>query len=65
MDGVFGLPRRKKAGISYRDSLHGHLFFADQMQVDHFVNDTYTSLKNIHVEVKTVCHNFSSIYNII
>lgn len=37
MDGLFGLPRKKSAGVSYRKALHGHLFFSDQAEVDEFV----------------------------
>ena len=29
MDALFGLPRKKAAGESYRDALHGQLFFFD------------------------------------
>ena len=31
MDALFGLPRKKAAGKSQRDALHGHLFFGDQV----------------------------------
>ena len=51
MDAVFGLPRRKKAGVSYRKPLHGQLFFADQEKVDNFVSVAQKS--NVHVEVRT------------
>ena len=37
MDALFGLPRKKSAGISFRDSLHGHLFFGQQERVDEHV----------------------------
>ena len=37
MDGLFGLPRKKSAGCSHRESLHGHLWFSDQSEVDEFV----------------------------
>jgi hypothetical protein len=39
MDGLFGLPRKKSAGTSYRKSLHGHLYFKDQGDVDQFVRE--------------------------
>ena len=34
---MFGLPRRKQAGTSYRESLHGQLWFVDQQSVDEYV----------------------------
>ena len=37
MDGLFGLPRKKSAGTSYRKALHGHLYFHNQIDVDQFV----------------------------
>ena len=37
MDGLFGLPRKKSAETSQRKSLHGHLYFKDQGDVDQFV----------------------------
>ncbi len=37
MDALFGLPRKKSAGISHRDPLHGTLFFGDQAAVDEYV----------------------------
>lgn len=37
MDALFGLPRKKSAGSSYRGALHGALFFCDQSSVDEFV----------------------------
>ena len=37
MDALFGLPRKKAAGVSHRDSLHGDLFFGDQTAVDEHV----------------------------
>ncbi len=37
MDAVFGLPRRKNAGRMFKESLHGHLWFADQTDVDTYV----------------------------
>ncbi len=37
MDALFGLPRKKAAGVSHRDSLHGEFFFGDQAAVDEHV----------------------------
>ena len=36
-DALFGLPRKKAAGSSYRSPLHGALMFGDQNSVDEFV----------------------------
>ena len=40
MDALFGLPRKKAAGKSYREALHGHLFFGPQSLVDDFVSSS-------------------------
>jgi len=37
MDALFGLPRKKSAGQSFRKPLHGHLYFSDQQAVDEYV----------------------------
>ena len=37
MDALFGLPRKKSAGVSYRSPLMGELFFFDQTEVDQFI----------------------------
>ena len=37
MDALFGLPRKKSAGVSYRGPLMGELFFFDQTEVDQFI----------------------------
>ena len=37
MDALFGLPRKKSAGISFREAIHGHLFFGQQERVDEHV----------------------------
>ena len=42
MDALFGLPRKKSAGISYNDANHGHYFFNDQSIVDEFVASAST-----------------------
>ena len=47
MDAVFGLPRRKNAGISHRDSLHGSKWFLNQTFVDTYVrNQNNSALKS-------------------
>ena len=35
MDALFGLPQKKSAGISFRDALHGKLFFGKQEVDEH------------------------------
>ena len=37
MDALFGLPRKKSAGQSFREARHGHLFFRQPSVVDEFV----------------------------
>ena len=39
MDALFGLPRKKSTSISYRDPLHGDLFFYGQNSMDVFVEE--------------------------
>ena len=38
MGAFFGLPRKKAAGQSFREPIHGHLFFGNQTLVDEFVS---------------------------
>ena len=51
-DALFGLPRKKAAGSSYREPLHGNLMFCDQSEVDSFVS-TYPNSKVTMVSVVT------------
>ena len=37
LDALFDLPRKKAAGKSHRDALHGDLFFGNQSSVDEHV----------------------------
>ena len=37
IDALFGLPRKKSAGISHRDAIHGDLYFGRQERVDEHV----------------------------
>ena len=46
MDAIFGLCRKKSAGLSHRPPLFGGMFFEDQEIVDKFVND-YDSADHI------------------
>jgi len=47
MDALFGLPRKKSAGKSFRQPLHGMLFFDDQDEVDAFVESAPRSKKQM------------------
>lgn len=51
MDGLFGLPRKKSAGSSFRDAIHGHLFFGEQAVVDEYVASATVK----HVKEPKVC----------
>ena len=42
MDALFGLPRKKSAGVSYKAPLLGNLFLGDQSSVDQFVAENKT-----------------------
>ncbi len=42
MDALFGLPRKKSAGVSFRNPLHADLVFCDQFSVDQFVAESNT-----------------------
>ena len=58
MDGLFGLPRKKSAGVSHRDAVHGNLFFYDQALVDDCVNNagnTNSKSNNILFTSKFTC----------
>ena len=50
MDALYGLPRKKAAGVSYREPLHRDLFFNNQSAVDQFVvenSEQSTSMPNV------------------
>ena len=50
MDALYGPPRKKAAGVSYREPLHGDLFFNNQSAVDQFVvenSEQSTSMPNV------------------
>ena len=51
MDALFGLPRKKAAGKSFRDAIHGHLLFGNQSLVDEFV----ASVKSKRNKTSKVC----------
>ena len=39
MDDLFGLPRKKSAGISHQEHVLKDVFFYDQLEVDRFVSE--------------------------
>ena len=49
MDALFGLPRKKAAGVSHRPAVQGHLFFVEQSCVDEHVagSKRHTLMKNV------------------
>ena len=55
MDALFGLSRKKSAGESYRDPLHGQLYFYDQKDLDEYVKETSCHKNEIRV---IVCNYF-------
>lgn len=60
MDALFGLPRKKSAGCSYRDPLHGQLFFAQQNLVDEYVATYTTGKKSPNVRMYVAAPGNSS-----
>ena len=48
----FGLPRRKLAGKSYREPLHGFLRFSDQEYVDNFMKHAAVPSKQEYIILK-------------
>ena len=51
MDALFGLPRKKSAGTSYRAPLHCELFFVDQCAVDQFVSENSCGKSTLVINV--------------
>ena len=60
MDAIFGLPRKKSAGTSFRAPLHKELFFEDQSAVDQFIAEDSTRKSTIIVNVSLI-HSFSDV----
>ena len=50
MDALFGLPRKKSAGVSYREPLHDDLFFSYQSTVDQYVAEYNQSKDDSNVK---------------
>ena len=51
LDALFGLPRKKAAGVSYRNALEGNLFFCDQASVDEAVAKSSSTTSYVKVNV--------------
>ena len=49
LDALFGLPRKRAAGVSHRPALHGNLFFCNQESVDEFVTEENDMKQNFQV----------------
>ncbi len=58
MDSLFGLPRKKSAGVSHRKPLFGNLFFHNQSEVDLFVSEYTCSKQGSNVSLHLVMNAF-------
>lgn len=62
MDALFGLPRKKSAGVSHREPLHHNLFFQPQLEVDQYVagnshsKATDDSVRDMYLRCIQACH---------
>ena len=54
LDGLFGLPRKKSAGVSYRPAVQGALFFCNQEAVDEFVAEASVGKQVAQVVLTTL-----------
>ena len=59
MDALFGLPRKKSAGKSVKEPVHGHLFFKEQQSVDEFVESATSRRASLNVYYH-IMYNFHS-----
>ena len=59
MDALFGLPRKKSAGRSYRDPLHSNLFFSDQSEIDQYVAEYDHSKPFSNVRFQAIMFNLA------
>ena len=55
IDAIFGLPRKKSAGVSFRPPLHQGLFFHDQDEVDQFVMERGMKKSGVVKDVSLLC----------
>ena len=46
IDALFGLTRKKSAGISHTEPLNGNTYFINQVEVDKFVDSSPNSIQN-------------------
>lgn len=63
MDAIFGLPRKKSAGTSFRPPLFKDLFFDDQIAVDQFVQEREIKKSGIVKEVSIICLTDTNYFN--
>lgn len=54
MDALFGLPRKKSAGVSHREPLLKDVFFKDQSLVDQFLADNEEIKAHSHVSGRLI-----------
>ena len=66
LDALFGLPRKRAAGVSLRPPLHGNLFFCDQDAVDQYVAEKDEMKQCFQVIMHSMCetdmHTFVCMY---
>ena len=53
IDALFGLPRKRSAGVSARDPLHGDRLFYKQEDVDHFVASQSSASVKVYIHMCT------------
>lgn len=55
MDALFGLPRKKSTGLSYRDPVNGRPLFYNQVTIDEYVSTYRTTKQSSQQDVKVIC----------
>ena len=55
LDALFGLPRKRAAGVSHRPALHENLFFCNQESVDEFVTEENDMKQSFQVVTLHTC----------
>ena len=63
MDALFGLPRKKSAGVSNREPLLRNLYFYNQCAVDQFVKESGKAKSQYNVSSKYLPFPSSYIIN--
>ena len=49
LDGTFGCVSKQSLGFSMEPPKHGELFFVDDSSVDHFVDEHWQNITDIHM----------------